>query len=402
MRLINTCLLPVFGLIALSGCVSTFTYTPKDPNPMISSVLVEKIRKKTFPATNPTTEDWNNRVGLLEWQTTYDLTFNFKGTISANREAYSSKKISVTGPVTGELETDSMGWFDETFRIKSSTSPDVYSYPPLHFEFGQTLPSLSDGTTVELMAPLAIEMTLKRDHHNLFVVSRKELMPKLIKTEDQNSRDTLVANWVEVPESKPLILTSLTFYSDKNNSITEQEIATEQKEQQRQKAEAAVEQQRQEAETAESNKLLAEKCRRHKKVLSGKHWCDTKSLITVVSQANVAPEKDCLYEVRSDSLLVMYGLLKIISSTGEGYIYALDYNGSEPLEYILGYRYNGQPFFIQKNSDVAYADGSVLQLGFYAYAGIYSYVAVMGNVKNIYSFRQMTKEEMTCFNSSEY
>ena len=83
---------------------------------------------------------------------------------------------------------------------------------------------------------------LRSEGGYLSVISRKELIPRIAMTKELNSRDTLVADWVDVAVSKPLKLTPLIFHSDKNMRITKQELAAEQKQND-------AENRRQEAET---------------------------------------------------------------------------------------------------------------------------------------------------------
>ncbi len=174
-------------MIGLSGCAATFKHVAKDPNDMVWSISVETTRKKTFPASNwlakvGEDEGWNssnnNNMGLgqllvlpfypltfiidmasFAHKDIYRFGFDFNGVIPTTDGApYANKKILVSGPVTGEIETDSSGQFDKRLWATSS-SPKTYLDPPLQFVFSQ-MPSLADGTSVTVMVPLGVEMML--------------------------------------------------------------------------------------------------------------------------------------------------------------------------------------------------------------------------------------------------
>ena len=215
----------IFGTTILSGCISTSQYTLREKTAPIGSITVETTRQKTFPATKwltktgdfHTGEDFYNFIGRLltipfypltalidvgtfAHKTTYRTAYSFNGIVSLDGAPYSNKTISLSGPVTGELQTDSMGQFDKTFweSEKSYAKPD--SYAPLRLVFAKP-GDLTSGTTVSMIAPLAIELTLRNEGTELFVENRKELIPHVIQVKDPIIRDTFATEWATTSAS---------------------------------------------------------------------------------------------------------------------------------------------------------------------------------------------------------
>lgn len=391
-------------LTTQSACVSTLTLIPKDSNNVLGNSLIEVKRVKT------------------EGNTLYQTRFNFKGEIlTSDGKAYANKEVLVSSPVADRFETDSMGHFDKVFVTTSASSHEAYDKGldfSLHiklnnpewlpnrtestcaYEFCKTAinPTLLDGTTVNLIIPLEIEMTIERQGKYLIVRNRKELVPHIQRYEDSATRDILITDWVETAATKPLRLSPTYFHSEKNKQITEAERIEKANRIQKKREQDEIRNREASLYQARMEKERTIRCAKQQDLIGNRHLCS--EIIPQFIAGQDTPNTDCIYLHKSE----MYNpFVKVLSIANEGCVYYFDN--------YLDMIYNPEPIFVYKTGDpetdneamnrvypalrwmyVTATCGDVdlpLPIGYYAYSGQYSYVALRGNSKRVYSFKRL-------------
>lgn len=414
------------GISGLSGCVSTSRYTLRESPAPISSISIETKRQKTFPATKWLSESsgWGSKytddqfVGRIlalpfypvtflidsisfAHKTTYTTAYNFKGTILLDGQPYSNKPISLSGPIAGNLQTDSNGGFEKTFSESDKAYRKPISDTTLQLEFAQAA-DLASGATVSMVVPLAIELTLNDEGKELRIESRKDLVPYLNQSKDLTTRDGIATEWKRTDTNKPVNLTTQSFYSDKNRQITSSEEleAAKRRQEEETKAEMAKQEAQRLREKAEADK--AKRCTAQSKRTKGKHLCSTVKLIEFAAGQNV-PDAACIYS--EEAFQPTPYSFSVLSLTPDGCLYFLGHSkiGSIPqnTDPIYVYKYGNpnedapvpegiHPVHWRKNIHATCGNLDLpLPYGYYEYTGEYSYTALRGNSKKVYSFKKL-------------
>ncbi|MGD9643855.1 MAG: DUF4398 domain-containing protein [Elusimicrobiales bacterium] len=414
------------GISGLSGCVSTSRYTLRESPAPISSISIETKRQKTFPATKwlSKSSGWDSKytddqfVGRilalpfypitflidsisLAHKTTYTTAYNFKGTILLDGQPYPNKTFSLSGPIAGNLQTDSNGGFEKTFSESDKAYRKPISYTTLQLEFAQAA-DLASGATVSMVVPLAIELTLNDEGKELRIENRKDLVPYLNQSKDLTTRDAIATEWKRTDTNKPVNLTTQSFYSDKNRQITSSEEleAAKRRQEEETKAEMAKQDAQRLREKAEADK--AKRCAAQSKRTKGKHLCSTGKLIEFAAGQNV-PDAACIYY--EEAFQPTPYSFSVLSLTPDGCLYFLGHSkiGSIPqnTDPIHVYKYGNpnedapvpegiHPVHWRKNIHATCGNLDLpLPYGYYEYTGEYSYTALRGNSKKVYSFEKL-------------
>lgn len=414
------------GILGLSGCVSTSRYALRESPAPISSISIETKRQKTFPATNwlskssgwdrkYTDDQFVGRILALPFypvtflidsitfahKTTYTTAYNFKGIILLDGQPYSNKTFSLSGPITGILQTDSNGGFEKTFFEHEEAYRKPIAETTLQLEFARAA-DLTSGATVNMVIPLAIELTLNDEGKELTIESRRDFVPYLNQSKDPSTRDTIATEWKRTDTNKPVNLTTQIFYSDKNRQITSNEEleAAKRRQEEETKAELARQETRRRIEKEEAEK--AKRCTAQSKQTKGKHLCSTVKLIEFAAGQNV-PDATCIYY--EDEFQPTPYSFSVLSLTPDGCLYFLGHSKIGPIpqntDPIYVYKFgnpNGDapvpegihPLHWRKNIHATCGDLDLpLPYGYYEYTGEYSYTALRGNSKKVYSFKKL-------------
>lgn len=410
------------GISGLSGCVSTSKYTLRENPATITSISIETKRQKTFPATKWLSESsgWDRKytddqfVGRIlalpfypvtflidsisfAHTTTYRTSYSFKGRVSLDGQPYSNKTFSLSGPITGDLQTDSSGGFEKTIYESEKAYRKPIADTTLRLEFARTA-NLTSGATVSMVVPLAIELTLIDEGKELRIESRKDLIPHLTQANDLTTRDAIATEWKRTDTNNPVNLATQSFYSDKNRQITASEEleAAKRRQEEETKAELAKQEALRLKEKEEAEK--AKKCAKQKTIIKGRQLCS--AILPQFMAGQATPELDCIYLHKSE----MYNpFIKVLSIANDGCVYYFDNSHDMML--------NPEPIYVYAagNPD---ADSEILKraypalqwmyitatcgnvdlplpIGYYTYNGQHSYVALRGNMKKVHSFKKL-------------